>query len=363
MMSRVLEAKRRQQQQWQRTASPSYKKEPHSGKTNTQSLYSVNQSDDDEEGWCGIAGEFPLTFCGGGGGGSSLGLKEVLRSSVQVLGMSSLGITEKIVLLDGSTFATKRFRKVAVGRTDFGKRVERVAAVCWQCDYLVPVRAYVYSKRTKLVLCNYYPMGSLADLLAGARDLGHTQLNWQMRARIILHVASAISFIHSQPLSTEDRRFRSNIHGNIKSSNVFIGTNFSAHLSDYGFAQLARTIDTPNIARAKKPLPTTLGVENGKKKRSQKEDIFDFGVMVFDVLGGARAPHQIHCIVERVEEIKAGTCHFFEYFVEGQAKVQALRVLEVALACTHESPEARPSADEILAMLTDALSNSYKLSK
>lgn len=191
-----------------------------------------------------------------------------------------------------------------------------------------------------------------------ARDLGRTPLNWHMRARIILHVARAMAYIHSQPLATDDRRFRTNVHGNIKPSNVFVGTDFSAHLSDYGFAQLARAVEIPN-ARPKKPSLTTLEAGSVKKKPSQKGDVFDFGVMAIEVMGGARAPHQIHCILERIEEIRAGTCHFFEYFVEGQAKVQALRVLEVALACTDCSPEARPYADDILAALTDAFSTSY----
>lgn len=96
-----------------------------------------------------------------------LTLREVMRGSVGVIGESRFGITEKVVLLDGRVCALKRFRKVNVRRSEFGRRIERLAQVSDKCDYLVPVTAYLYAKRIKFLLCDYYPMGTLADLLAG----------------------------------------------------------------------------------------------------------------------------------------------------------------------------------------------------
>lgn len=77
------------------------------------------------------------------------------------------GLTEKVVLSDGRVCALKRFQNVRMMEREFGKRVERLAQVCNNSSYLVPITAYLYSKRIKLVLCDYYPMGSLADLLSG----------------------------------------------------------------------------------------------------------------------------------------------------------------------------------------------------
>lgn len=91
----------------------------------------------------------------------------MLRASVGVLGESKIGMTEKVVLLGGKMCVLKRFRKPSVGKVGFGKRVERFAHVSGKCNKLVPFRAYLYAKRIKFVLCDYYPMGSLADLLAG----------------------------------------------------------------------------------------------------------------------------------------------------------------------------------------------------
>lgn len=96
-------------------------------------------------------------------------LREVLRASVGVMGESCLGITEKVVFLGGAECALKRFRAVGVRKGEFGRRLQRVAQISRRCDHLVPVLAYLYSKRIKFVLCVYYPMGSLHDLLSGER--------------------------------------------------------------------------------------------------------------------------------------------------------------------------------------------------
>ncbi|KAK1274961.1 putative inactive receptor kinase [Acorus gramineus] len=271
--------------------------------------------------------------------------------------MSGLGISEKAVLGDASTYVAKRFRRASVKRLEFGRRVERLAEVGRRCDRLVPLRAYLYSKRTKLVLFDYYPMGSLSDLLAGAREQGHTPLDWQKRARIILHVARAIAFIHSQN-PAHDKHMLLNVHGNIKASNIFVRTDFSAILSDYGFIQLGEPIsDFPGgrvwPLRPQPPLP----LAESSTHPTQKLDVYCFGLMVLDVLGGSRAPFEISPILERKEHIKEGRIYFFEYFVEGRAKKQAVEVLDIALACTNRAPEARPTAEQIVARLEDIVDN------
>lgn len=119
----------------------------------------------------GFMDDIPLVVCaaikGYQGARSEPTLREVLRASVGVIGESCLGITEKVVFLGGKVCALKRFREVAVGKREFGRRLQRVAQISGRCEHLVPVLAYLYTKRIKFVLCDYYPMGSLHDLLSG----------------------------------------------------------------------------------------------------------------------------------------------------------------------------------------------------
>ena len=134
----------------------------------------------DQFGIGGVMEDMPLSFCNrnhdhdGGRIGrckkcpSHPTVREVLGSSVGVMGESPMAMTEKVVLSTGKrVYGVKRFRKVGIGKMEFVRRVERVARVSGNCEYLVPLSAYLYAKRMKFVVSDYYPMGSLADLLAG----------------------------------------------------------------------------------------------------------------------------------------------------------------------------------------------------
>ncbi|KAL5727066.1 non-specific serine/threonine protein kinase [Ranunculus cassubicifolius] len=310
---------------------------------------------EDEECIVGLTGDLPLTMCDGGSYTKTrvkgvLCLREVMMGSVQMMGESGLGISEKVVLMDGMVYAAKRFKKVTVGRKEFGRRVERLALVSKGSEHLLQVRAYLYAKRIKIILCDYYPMGSLADLLNGARQLGHTPLDWNQRLAIVFQVAKAISYIHGQtPL--HEKNFQLNVHGNIKASNVIIKTNFSACLSEYGFIQLTDPTEPIAVWQLKAPEPV-----NHTEKMSQKNDMCSFGLMLLDLLGGPEASSQIHCIIEKKEAIVEGVSEFFEFVVRGQERKQAVQVLDIALACANKSPEARPSMEQILLYLDDVLS-------
>ncbi|XP_044487383.1 probable inactive receptor kinase At5g58300 [Mangifera indica] len=307
-----------------------------------------------EDCFVGLTDDLPLVSCGNYCG-KTMTLKEVLRSSVGVMGESPLGLTEKVVLLKSQMFAVKRLRMTVVRRNEFGKRVEKLAQVSKKCEYLVPIAAYLYTKRIKFILCEYFPMGSLADLLAGARKYGHTALNWNQRLKIILSIARAIEFIHRQ--NPNERKIKMNVHGNIKSSNVMIKIDFSACLSDYGFTQLAERVELPR-KRQLKPPPHQVPPPSYliyREELSQKADIYNFGVVIMDILAGSRFSTFKKCILEVKEEITEGRIEFFEFALDTRERMRASQILDIALACTNLSAEGRPSIEQILLFLGDAI--------
>ncbi|KAL0324209.1 UNVERIFIED_CONTAM: putative leucine-rich repeat receptor-like protein kinase [Sesamum calycinum] len=264
-------------------------------------------------------------------------LRQVLRASVGVMGESPLGMTEKVVLLGGKICAVKRFRRVPIKKREFGRRIERVAQVGNQCEFLVPVTAYLYAKRIKFVVCDYYPMGSLADLLSGAREQGHTALEWKHRFKIVHGIAKAIAYIHSQNPPRE-KHLQLNLHGNIKSSNVMIDIDFTARLCDYGFVQLADhevEVDDTGQAEPSTPSPERALVET----ISQESDMYNFGMVLMDILGWPKVPLG----VEKAD--------LFEFYVEGKERKQAFKILDIALSCTNSLPDARPTIEQILCCL------------
>ncbi|XP_024996673.1 probable inactive receptor kinase At5g58300 [Cynara cardunculus var. scolymus] len=249
-------------------------------------------------------------------GGVRWRLKDVMGASVGVVGESALGVTEKVVFSNGMCSVLKRFRMVCVRRREFGRRVGVLAAVGQRCDYLVSMKAYLYSKRFKFVVCDYYPMGSLYDLLIGAREHGHTPLSWKHRLKIILHIARAIGFIHSQS-PARNRNMIMNVHGNLTTSNIMVDVDFNAYLSNYGFTQLA--VEVPDTGQRKPPSPPS-PLPFSCEPLSQNNDIYHFGIIILDILGGSKALESIECGSERKDEIKVKGYATFEFPFEGKDK-------------------------------------------
>ncbi|XAR70188.1 Non-specific serine/threonine protein kinase [Bertholletia excelsa] len=334
---------------WNRAMTPKARKSPREKKRDDESsrrTLSINDYEDCIFGFMDI--DVPVIFChsrydqdlgqvDGGGDEGPLTLRGLLRGSVGMMLEGRMGMTEKAVLAEGRVYAVKRFRRVSVKRGEFGRRIQNLAHVSRRCQYLVPVVAYLYAKRIKFIVCDYYPMGSLSDLLSASRELGHTALGWNQRLMIILNVARAIAFIHSQSPYL-DKRMQMNEHGNIKASSIMISEDFTARLSDYGFAQLAERLP---------PEPDNMYTDG----LGQKSDIYNFGVVMLDLLGGPGAPGLRSCILEKKEEIKKEDCKFFEVPVAGKEKIQALQVLDIALACTTTTTNLRPSIENILKSL------------
>lgn len=169
---------------------------------------------------------------------------------------------------------------------------------------------------------------------------GQTALNWNQRLGIIICIARAIDFIHAQLSPSDQNNMRTNVHGNIKSSNIIVNTDFRARLLDYGFLQLADHC--------------TEGSDH-QDHVSQKFDIFNFGLVVLDVLTGVSKPGHVMFIRDAKEMIRQGKIMLFEFDAAGIDRKQALMVLDIALSCTNMSPEDRPAIGQILMNLSDVL--------
>ncbi|KAL0329967.1 UNVERIFIED_CONTAM: G-type lectin S-receptor-like serine/threonine-protein kinase [Sesamum radiatum] len=234
------------------------------------------------------------------------------------MGESPLGMTEKVVLLGGKICAVKRFRRVAIKKREFGRRIERVAQVGNQCEFLVPVTAYLYAKRIK---CK----GTRAHCLRMEAQVQDPGIAKQ------LHTS-----IHKNP--PREKHLQLNLHGNIKSSNIMIDIDFTARLCDYGFVQLADhevEVDDTGQAEPSTPSPERALVET----ISQESDMYNFGMVLMDILGWPKVPLG----VEKAD--------LFEFCVEGKERKQAFNILDIALSCTNSLPDARPTIEQILCCL------------
>lgn len=100
--------------------------------------------------------------------------------------------------------------------------------------FVVTLLGYCVRKRKRLIVYEYMPNRSLQDsLFSSDSNLANAtpRLNWERRFEIVLDVARALAFLHTEcepPV----------IHGDVKPSNVLLDSEFRAKISDFGLSRV-----------------------------------------------------------------------------------------------------------------------------
>ncbi|KAJ8560615.1 hypothetical protein K7X08_022475 [Anisodus acutangulus] len=268
-------------------------------------------------------------------------VEDLLRASAVVLGKGTFGTAYKAVLEIGTIVAVKRLRDVTISERECKEKIEIVGAM--NHENLVPLRAYYFSKEEKLLVFDYMPMGSLSALLHGSKGSGRTPLNWEIRSSIALGIASGIEYLHSQVPNIS--------HGNIKSSNVLLTKSYEARVSDFGLANLVGPPSSPTrVAGYRAPEVTD------PRKVSQKADVYSFGVLLLELLTGKAPTHALlneegvdlpRWAQSVVREEWPSEVFDIELLRYQTAEEEMVQLLQLAIDCTAQYPDNRPSMTEI----------------
>ncbi|URE37089.1 receptor protein kinase [Musa troglodytarum] len=130
-------------------------------------------------------------------------------ASENVLGQGGFGVVYKGELHDGTMIAVKRMESGVL----HNKALEEFQAEI-------------------AVLSKYMPQGALNKHLFQWKQLELEPLSWKKRLNIALDVARGIEYLHN----FANQCF---IHRDLKSSNILLGDDYRAKISDFGLAKLA----------------------------------------------------------------------------------------------------------------------------
>ncbi|XP_055832579.1 probable inactive receptor kinase At1g48480 [Solanum dulcamara] len=274
-------------------------------------------------------------------------LEDLLRASAEVLGKGTFGTAYKAVLEIGTIVAVKRLKDVAISERECKEKIETVGAM--NHENLVPLRAYYFSGEEKLLVFDYMPMGSLSALLHGSKGAGRTPLNWEIRSSIALGIAHGIEYLHSQGPDFS--------HGNIKSSNVLLTKSYEARVSDFGLANLVGPPSSPTrVVGYRAPEVTD------PRKVSQKADVYSFGVLLLELLTGKAPSHALlneegvdlpRWVQSVVREEWPSEVFDIELLRYQTAEEEMVQLLQLAIDCTAQYPDNRPSMAEISKKIED----------
>ncbi|XP_020881807.1 protein NETWORKED 4A [Arabidopsis lyrata subsp. lyrata] len=105
-----------------------------------------------------------LNFLGEGECSYNFDLEDIYRSSPEILGNGSYGISYKVTMEDDTIVVVKRLKNVTAGKSEYEEQMEIINRV-GQHPSLAPLRAYHFSKDEKLLIYDYYRTGNLSSLL------------------------------------------------------------------------------------------------------------------------------------------------------------------------------------------------------
>ncbi|CAK9161434.1 unnamed protein product [Ilex paraguariensis] len=280
-------------------------------------------------------------------------LEQLMRASAELLGRGTIGTTYKAVMDNHLVVSVKRLDagKTAITSGEmFERHMEAVGAL--RHPNLVPVRAYFQAKQERLIIYDYQPNGSLFNLVHGSRSTRAKPLHWTSCLKIAEDVALGLAYIHQASRV---------VHGNLKSTNVLLGPDFEACLTDYCLAILADsslTDDPDSAGRYKAP-----EIRKSNHRATPKSDVYAFGILLLELLTG-KPPSQ-HPFLEPTDMpdwVRAMRPD------DGEEDNCLKLLVEVAGICSLTSPEQRPAMWQVLkmiqeikesAMIEDSVRDSY----
>ncbi|GJU71591.1 probable inactive receptor kinase [Tanacetum coccineum] len=306
-----------------------------------------------------------LNFCAGEA--QMYNLEQLMRASAELLGRGSLATTYKAVLDDRLIVCVKRLDAVKLAGTSkemFERHMEAVGGL--RHPNLVPLRAYFQAKDERLLVYDYQANGSLFSLIhvlnvlpldlaaywgilqvggliwevtQGSKSTRAKPLHWTSCLKIAEDIAQGLSYIH--------QAWRL-VHGNLKLSNVLLGSDFEACLSDYCLSALVNHLpETINPESTPYEPPETRKLNH---QSTAKSDIYSYGVLLLELLTGKPAIDHPHLMPDdMVKWVKATRDNG-----GGDSEDNRLIMLvEVAIVCRVSSPEQRPTMWQVLKMIQE----------
>ncbi|CAM0881451.1 unnamed protein product [Alopecurus aequalis] len=259
-------------------------------------------------------------------------------------GGGSFAATYRGTLRDGTPVVVTRLGKTCCKQeeAEFLKGLKLLAEL--RHDNIVGLRGFCCSRARGecFLVHDFVPNGSLSQFLdVGGEDGGGGHgahvLEWSTRVSIIKGIAKGIGYLHSNRANKPPL-----VHQNISADKVLVDYTYKPLISGSGLHKLLvddlvfSTLKASAAMGYLAPEYTTVG------RFTEKSDVYAFGVIVFQILTGKRKTMQLPFESGSVDELIDGNlkgCY---------SATEAAKLAKIALVCTSENPDQRPTMEELL---------------
>ncbi|XP_054801512.1 probable inactive receptor kinase At2g26730 [Prosopis cineraria] len=264
-------------------------------------------------------------------------LEGLMRSPAELIGRGKFGSLYKVLLDNGMMVVVKRIKDLTISSHDFKQRMHLLNQVKHH-SLLLPL-AFYCSQQEKLLLYEYQENGSLFKILHGSSK----DFDWTSRLGIAAAIAESLAFMH------QELEQHGIAHGNLKSSNILLNKNMEPCISEYG----VMVMDDQEI-KIQQSSSFASSFAAGASD-AFKGDVYGFGVILLELLTGKLVKSNGMDLTEWVESVvrEEWTGEVFDRTLisEYVSEERMVSLLQVAIRCINQSPEARPSMNQVALMI------------
>ncbi|CAA0815247.1 Leucine-rich repeat protein kinase family protein [Striga hermonthica] len=286
-------------------------------------------------------------------GGSRYNLEEVESatqhfSEVNLMGKSKFCGVYRGILKDGSVVAVKCIGKTTCKseEEEFLRGLSLLNSL--KHENLVELKGFCRStaRGECFLIYDFAPGGTLSRYLesdvvgSNTGTSTGTVLDWKTRVSIIHGIAKGVRYLHSNETNKPPI-----IHQNISVEKVLLDQYLNPLILDAGLLRLLADDVVYSALKASAALGYMAPEYVTTGRFTEKSDVYAYGVIIFQLLcGKTKLPGSTRAAAE------AGK---FEEFIDPKLKgdfseTQARLLTRIALDCTNEDPESRPSMASVV---------------
>ncbi|KAK0580545.1 hypothetical protein LWI29_003123 [Acer saccharum] len=260
------------------------------------------------------------------------------------IGKGGFGSVYKAELLTGQVVAVKKFHisdtsDISLTNLQSFENEIRVLTEV-RHRHIIKLHGFCSRRGRMFLIYEYVERGSLGKVLYGLE--GEVELDWAARVKIVKGVAHAIAYLHhdcSLPI----------VHRDVSLNNILLESEFEPRLSDFGTARLLNpdssnwTMVAGSYGYMAPELAFTMRV-------TDKCDVYSFGVVTLEVMMGQHPGELLNSLSSSKTSVSENPDLLLKDVLDqrllpptGQLAEEVVFIVNVALACTRNNPEARPS--------------------
>ncbi|XP_040382388.1 probable LRR receptor-like serine/threonine-protein kinase At1g74360 [Oryza brachyantha] len=271
-------------------------------------------------------------------------------SDDRVIGRGGYGVVYRGVLPDGRDVAVKKLARLRdcgggddSGEREFRAEMEVLAdrmGFTWPHPNLVTLYGWCLAGSAKILVYEYLDGGNLEALIGD-----HAAFGRRRRLDAAIGVARALVFLHHECHPAV-------VHRDVKASNVLLGRDGGAKVTDFGLARVVRPGDT-HVSTMVAGTVGYVAPEYGQTWRATtKGDVYSYGVLLMELATGRRTVDagEEECLIEWSRRMaKEG------WPAKGGATSGTVLwdMLMLGMRCTADTPQERPDMPDVLAALLD----------